>query len=602
MCVFLCADLEMADADVNAETQVPLTKEQEKAEQRAKVMQSLPYNDVNNVLAYLDLNSKSKHIGSFTGIITFLRRSRIFKAISTPCTPYVSHQRIFWRNAVVDNREHPTVITSTVYGVEIEITAQILRDLLEFGDQFGDPTSLDPHKVRGLFARIFYKGEIKIGKLIKSGLCPQYKYLAHILQQCLSNRRSGHDELGKIIEHAYAALVLNHRFNFSAMIFSAMVDNVITKRDPFLMYPRFIQMIIDRKVPNLIKLESDELKLHHMDDVTLSRMKDYRTIPKEEQPREKRLIGHLANPDYKCPPGNRWRNDESDSDDDGGLVPPADADDSEEEIQEVPNPNPPAQSVSVSGTGISSTGLRDEDIEGSEKPKKKKKKRSTEEGGSSASWMDFVPKKQKKVKLNFSVKSSADTPTSSSIPAMSGALSHTVPSRAPIISKSVPTTPGGSSVDPKAPKSLSDEVAMLKDLLFENLHEFKKLDKIVKEQQKTIDAQAEQLKEKDLQIENLKKELKQELKDGFDTQKTMYLEASREHLMLKKKVDNLISFNNNLDVSGKYLSIKAAGKQSSAAATAKPIGNEVALPVESSSGESEGEESDSASSKPSGGC
>ncbi|KAL8260088.1 hypothetical protein R6Q59_028041, partial [Mikania micrantha] len=48
----------------------------------------------NNICAHLDLDTpNAKH---YAEIITFLRRSRIFTAISTMHVPYRSHQQDFW--------------------------------------------------------------------------------------------------------------------------------------------------------------------------------------------------------------------------------------------------------------------------------------------------------------------------------------------------------------------------------------------------------------------------------------------------------------------------------------------------------------------------
>ncbi len=85
------------------------------------------------------------------------------------------------------------------------------------------------------------------------------------------------------------------------------------------MSPRFLQMVFDAQFPDLPKAEADIIKLKHMNDVTVGRMKVYKM--RENDPQYKRLIGHISNVDYVAPEGNEWRHEDSDSEnegDDGG--------------------------------------------------------------------------------------------------------------------------------------------------------------------------------------------------------------------------------------------------------------------------------------------
>ncbi|KAI3814012.1 hypothetical protein L1987_18751 [Smallanthus sonchifolius] len=71
------------------------------------------------------------------------------------------------------------------------------------------------------------------------------------------------------------------------------------------------------------------IKLEHMTDVTLNRVQTYRGRP--TKPPHKRLIGHLANPDYVAPANRKWRHDNSDSDMEDIVVPPADDQDDDDQ-------------------------------------------------------------------------------------------------------------------------------------------------------------------------------------------------------------------------------------------------------------------------------
>ncbi|KAJ0922726.1 hypothetical protein HanPSC8_Chr05g0207161 [Helianthus annuus] len=92
-----------------------------------------------------------------------------------------------------------------------------------------------------------------------------------------------------------------------------MVDNV--KGEKYIMYPRFIQMLLDDQVPNLPKDPADELKLHHMTSETLNRLNRYKGLSEDQERRVKRMIGKIANPNYVVPENDHWRHAERTSED-----------------------------------------------------------------------------------------------------------------------------------------------------------------------------------------------------------------------------------------------------------------------------------------------
>ncbi|MFS7904604.1 hypothetical protein Hanom_Chr01g00038051 [Helianthus anomalus] len=113
-------------------------------------------------------------------------------------------------------------------------------------------------------------------------------------------------------------LVLNKPYNISQVIFNHMVDNV--KGEKYIMYPRFIQMLLDDQVPNLPKDPKDELKLNHMNTETLNRLNKYKGLSAEQEPQVKRMIGKIAKPHYVAPEYDHWRHAESNSEDETGSL------------------------------------------------------------------------------------------------------------------------------------------------------------------------------------------------------------------------------------------------------------------------------------------
>ncbi|KAM0065314.1 hypothetical protein Hdeb2414_s0003g00113341 [Helianthus debilis subsp. tardiflorus] len=92
-----------------------------------------------------------------------------------------------------------------------------------------------------------------------------------------------------------------------------MVDNV--KGEKYIMYPRFIQMLLDDQVPDLPKDPADELKLHHMTSETLNRLNLYKGLSEDQEPRVKGMIGKIKNPNYVALENDQWRHEISNSED-----------------------------------------------------------------------------------------------------------------------------------------------------------------------------------------------------------------------------------------------------------------------------------------------
>ena len=74
----------------------------------------------------------------------------------------------------------------------------------------------------------------------------------HIMIVSLSARRSGFDIMGLRLQSAMAALVYNKPFSFSQMFMDEFIQQIHTGgRERFLLYPRFLMMIIQHLLPNL---------------------------------------------------------------------------------------------------------------------------------------------------------------------------------------------------------------------------------------------------------------------------------------------------------------------------------------------------------------
>ncbi|GKA51110.1 uncharacterized mitochondrial protein-like protein, partial [Tanacetum coccineum] len=83
----------------------------------------------------------------------------------------------------------------------------------------------------------------------KSFFTPQWRYLVHHLLHCISSKSGGWDQFGSNIATALICLSTDRVYNFSKLIFDGMVANLKSKTK-FLMYPRFLQLILNIQTEN----------------------------------------------------------------------------------------------------------------------------------------------------------------------------------------------------------------------------------------------------------------------------------------------------------------------------------------------------------------
>ncbi|KAL7599671.1 hypothetical protein Lser_V15G25567 [Lactuca serriola] len=123
-------------------------------------------------------------------------------------------------------------------------------------------------------ARMGYEGVFP--PTIKKLLPPYWRFLVHIFISCISGRRAGADEVSLHNTGAIVALAAGLDFNFSRFILDDMVGNIVGKgRDKFLMFPRFLQMIFNKKYLEIEK-GGDTIDLKSLGSSTFGLMKQNR--------------------------------------------------------------------------------------------------------------------------------------------------------------------------------------------------------------------------------------------------------------------------------------------------------------------------------------
>lgn len=265
-----------------------------------------------NICAYVDDVLDMEKFGM---MLTFLRRSPIHYAITARPKIYIDIINQFWHTASYDSVNKS--ITATINRTQISFDNEYVQRVLRFNDNLDHPWEFDRSLVRGLLTRLHYGGDTEKSMVNKNGFSAPYKYLFHVLLHCLSGRKGGFDEGKLSIRSAFVALILNKSFSYSNLIFDHLkeqLQNDFKKR--WLFYPRFLQLIINDLIPDLVvdNRATNILVQRHMDAETVNRMSTYRGVI----PPTKKMIGHNVNPAYVCPPDDRWIHDDSDSEREGG--------------------------------------------------------------------------------------------------------------------------------------------------------------------------------------------------------------------------------------------------------------------------------------------
>ncbi|GKD44989.1 hypothetical protein Tco_1269634 [Tanacetum coccineum] len=86
----------------------------------------------------------------------------------------------------------------------------------------------------------------------KAFFAPQWKFLIHTILQCLSAKTTAWNEFSSTMAFVVICLATNQKFNFSKYIFDNMVKN-LEGGVKFLMYPRFVQVFLDKQVEGMSK-------------------------------------------------------------------------------------------------------------------------------------------------------------------------------------------------------------------------------------------------------------------------------------------------------------------------------------------------------------
>ncbi|GJR79161.1 hypothetical protein Tco_0149946 [Tanacetum coccineum] len=212
-------------------------------------MAALKFVDSHNMVAYLERPTNSD---DFTKIVDFLNANPIRYALTVSPTIYVSCIEQFWSTAKAQTINEETQIHALVDGKKIVITESSVRRDLQFADEDGT----DCLPTTTIFENLKLMGYENLSDKLtffKSYFSHQWKFLVHTILQCLSPKKTAWNEFSSNIASAIICLATNQKFNFSKMVFDGMTRNLDSLSAKFLMYPRFLQVFLDKqldKVPS----------------------------------------------------------------------------------------------------------------------------------------------------------------------------------------------------------------------------------------------------------------------------------------------------------------------------------------------------------------
>ncbi|GJT70739.1 hypothetical protein Tco_1030025 [Tanacetum coccineum] len=195
------------------------------------------------MVAYLQ---KSEGSEGFHQIIDFLNASHIQYALTENPTIYVSFIKQFWRTTTARTSANGEVeLTATIDGQVKTITEASLRRHLKLEDN-GGVTTLPNSEIFEQLALMGYVTDSDKLTFQKGHFSPQWKFLIHTILHCLSPKKTAWEQFSSNIATAIICLATNRTYNFSKLIFDAMIKN-LENPHKFLMYPRFIQIWLNKQ-------------------------------------------------------------------------------------------------------------------------------------------------------------------------------------------------------------------------------------------------------------------------------------------------------------------------------------------------------------------
>nr|GEW43173.1 putative ribonuclease H-like domain-containing protein [Tanacetum cinerariifolium] len=214
--------------------------------------------------AGVNLNRKSTTRGcQFLGmrLISWQYKKQTIVATSTTEAEYVAaaHCSIativkkrlleFWASTTIKKVNDIVKLRALIDGKRVVVTEDVIRQDLRLNDVDG-VECLPNEEIFKEIARMGYEKPPPNLTFYKDFFSAQWKFLIHTLVQCISAKRTTWNKFSCSMASTVICLATCKKFNFSKYIFNSMVRNVDSP-SKFLMYPQFLQVIINAQVDDL---------------------------------------------------------------------------------------------------------------------------------------------------------------------------------------------------------------------------------------------------------------------------------------------------------------------------------------------------------------
>nr|GEZ48825.1 hypothetical protein [Tanacetum cinerariifolium] len=209
-------------------------------------MAPLTFADAHNMIAFLTKLDVSE---GFDQIVDFLNAHMIQYALMVNPTIYVSCIKQFWTTVSIKKTNDVVRLQALIDRKKVIIKDDTIRQALKLDDADG-VDCISNEEIFAELARMGYEKPSTKLTFYKAFFSAQWKFLIHTILQCMSAKRTTWNEFSSSMASAVICLATGRNFNFSKYIFDSMIRNVDSS-SKFLMYPRFLQLMINAKVDDL---------------------------------------------------------------------------------------------------------------------------------------------------------------------------------------------------------------------------------------------------------------------------------------------------------------------------------------------------------------
>ncbi|KAK1411591.1 hypothetical protein QVD17_38145 [Tagetes erecta] len=214
-------------------------------------MENLKFEPKHNLVACLD--ESIPETKGYRDMIKFIKRTKYVYAMCAKPVIYARLIKSFWRTAeVIRNDDGVAVVRGNITRVLVlTVSEEAIRTALRIDDdEIGANDELTIAECQACFVNMGHPPAFPKSQFYRARLGKKWKLLCYVIQQCMSRRSAGFDNFPSDIASPIVAIAENKPFNMSKWIMNGSVFNLVKgKRFKFLMYPRFLQLMINVAYP-----------------------------------------------------------------------------------------------------------------------------------------------------------------------------------------------------------------------------------------------------------------------------------------------------------------------------------------------------------------